>query len=97
MAALALTDDLKRQIVAILQRHGVAHAGVFGSFARGAATETSDVDVLIEFAGQKSLLDLSAVALELEALLGRRVDVVTYRSLNPRIKEGVLRDQVVIL
>jgi hypothetical protein len=75
----------------------VTRAAVFGSFARGAANDQSDVDILVEFAGAKGLLDLAGLELELGDLLGRDVEVITYRALNPRIRERVLREQVPIL
>src|SRR5690349_16484294 len=99
MAAATSLDELKGITIPILRRHGVLHAGIFGSFARGDQTPQSDIDLLIEFdpGARKSLLDLSALALELEDALGREVDLVTYKSLNPRIRECVLADEVVIL
>ncbi len=99
MATTTRLDELNAQIVPILRRHGVIRAGIFGSFARGDQTSESDVDILIEFdpAKQKSLFDLSALALELEDALGRAVDVVTYKALNPRIRDRALADEVVVL
>ncbi|MEW6142598.1 MAG: nucleotidyltransferase family protein [Chloroflexota bacterium] len=81
----------------MLKRHGVRRAGIFGSFARGEAGRSSDLDVAIEFEGEKSLLDLIGLKLDLEDALGLRVDVVTYDSLHPAIKRAVLREQQVIV
>ena len=81
----------------VLRAHGVVRAALFGSFARGAVTEQSDVDILVEFARPVSLLDVAALELKLSDLLGRSVEIVTYRALNPRIKDQVLREQVSIL
>ncbi len=92
-----LPEELKHTIAPILERHGVVRASVFGSFARGMQTVGSDLDILIEFAGDKSLLDLAALQLDLEDALGREVDVVTYNSLNFRIRDNVLREQVPVL
>jgi predicted nucleotidyltransferase len=86
-----------QSVAAVLRAHGVAHAALFGSFARGAANEHSDVDILVEFTEAKGLLDVAALELDLSDLLGRPVEVVTYRALNPRIKDRVLREQVSIL
>lgn len=60
-------------------------------------TDQSDVDLLVEFEGRKSLLDLSGLKIELEDALGRKVDVVTYRSLHPLLRERILAEQVPIL
>jgi predicted nucleotidyltransferase len=85
------------QIVRVLHAHGVARAALFGSFARQSAGEGSDIDLLVEFTGAKGLLDVAAIELELSDLLGRPVEIVTYRALNPRIRDQVLREQVSIL
>ncbi|MCW5879769.1 MAG: nucleotidyltransferase family protein [Anaerolineae bacterium] len=92
-----LSQDIVRIIVPILEQHEVSHAAIFGSYARGSATPNSDIDLLVDLPPTKSLLDLVDLKLELEDALGRSVDVVTYRSLHPRIRDGVLADQVIIL
>jgi len=91
------TEELKRKIIPVLRRHGVVHAAIFGSFARGTPEEESDLDIVIEFEGEKSLLYLIALRLELEELLGREIDLLTYRALHPRIRQRVLQEQVAIL
>ena len=75
----------------------MSRAAAFGSIADGTATEASDLDLLVEFTGQKSLLDLVALKLDLEAEISRKVDVLTYRSLNPLIRKKVLKKQVRLL
>jgi predicted nucleotidyltransferase len=99
MTTATALDDITQSIVPILRRHDVIHAGIFGSFARGEQTRDSDLDILIEFdpAKSKSLLDLAALGIELEDALGRTVDIITYKSLNPRIRDRVFADEVVIL
>lgn len=82
------------KIVRILKKHGVARAGVFGAFARGEEKKDSDVDLLIEYKGRKSLLDLIGLEKELKKALGRAVDLLTYDSLNPLIRERILREEV---
>ena len=95
-----LTDDLSRLMPAlreILRRHGVTRAAFFGSVARKQETEDSDVDLLVEFAPGRSLLDQAALELDLIALFGCEVEVVTYQSLDPRIRQQALDDQAPIL
>jgi len=92
-----LLEGVKERITPVLRRHNVAHAAIFGSFAKGIPEQGSDLDILVEFEGEKSLLDLVALRLELEEVLGRQVDVLTYGALHPRIKERVLHEQVAIL
>ena len=88
---------LKDEIAHILRRHDVQRAAFFGSFATGQAKEHSDVDILVEFTGRKSLLDLVALKIEIEEALQRKVDVLTYDSLTPLIREQVLKEQVTII
>jgi len=65
--------------------------------ARGEASEDSDVDLLVEFEGRKSLLDLIGLKLNLEDNLNRKFDVLTYDSLHPLLKERILKAQVAML
>jgi predicted nucleotidyltransferase len=81
----------------ILQRNGIKRAAFFGSIVRGEMTDESDIDILIEFEGRKSLLDLEGLKLDLEDALQRRVDLLTYRSLHPMLKDRILAEQVRIL
>ena len=90
-------EELKTRITHTLKRHDVAHASIFGSFARGDAEENSDLDLLVEFKGEKSLLDLVGLKLELEDSLGRSVDVLTYNALHPAIRDRILSEQVMVL
>ena len=89
--------ELKDDIAHILKRHDVYRAAFFGSFATGEATQQSDVDILVDFKGEKSLLDLVALKMEIEKALQRKVDVLTYDSLAPLIREQVLKEQVAII
>lgn len=97
MAVKDAIDQIKIKSLDILKKHGVKRAALFGSFARGEETEESDIDLLIEFEGRKSLLDLVALEFELQDLFGRKVDVVTYNSLHHLLKDEILSEQVVIL
>lgn len=90
-------EDIKRKTLPILRRHGVAKAAVFGSFVRGENKEGSDLDLLVEFEGEKSLLDLAGLKVELEELLKIKVDVLTYDSLHPLLKDRILNEQEVIV
>ena len=88
---------LKKMIVSILRKQGVKKAALFGSIARGDATDKSDIDMLIEFDRGKSLLDLAGLKIELQEQLKRKVDVLTYKSLHPLLKGKILSEQKVIL
>jgi len=90
-------ERLRERVAPILRRLGVRRASVFGSLARGEDDEESDVDLLVELEPGRSLLDLAELKVELEEVLGRRVDVITYDSLHPLLRDRVLREQRRIL
>lgn len=80
-------DLLRRSRDAILnaaRRRGAHRVRVFGSVARGEATEASDVDLLVAFGPDRSLFDQIHLIADLEELLGRRVDVVAEGGLLER-------------
>jgi len=89
--------ELKKTLIAVLKKHEVKKAALFGSFARGEATDESDIDLLVEFEGRKSLLDLAGLQLDLQDTVKRQVDVLTYNSLHPLLKDRILREQVMLL
>ena len=91
------SEEIKNIIIDVLRKFGVKKASLFGSVVRGEATERSDVDLLIEFKGRKTLLDLVRLKMKLEELLGRDVDVLTYNSINPLLKKKILDEQKMIL
>lgn len=86
--------EKRDEILAIATRYGARNVRVFGSVARGEADAESDVDLLVEFDETTSLLDHASMLIELEALLGRRVDVAPEKCLRPRIRERVLEEAV---
>ncbi len=90
-------NQIKKKILPTLRKNDVSRASLFGSVVRGEATEESDIDLLVEFKGEKSLLDLAELKIELEELLGKRVDVLTYNSLHPLLKDRILHEQKAIL
>ncbi len=91
-------NDLVRQkredILRIASKHGARNIRIFGSVARGEAGDASDVDFLVELDPGRSLLDHAALLLDLEQLLGCKVDVITERGIRSRIREQILREAV---
>jgi len=90
-------DEYKDAMLEILKKNDVKRASLFGSIVREEMTNESDIDLLVEFNGKKSLLDLAGLKLELEEKLKCNVDVLTYNSLHPLLKEQILTEQVEIL
>lgn len=91
------SDLLKRHRAEVLRLaavYGATDIRVFGSAARGTADETSDIDLLVRMAPGRRVFDIGGLLMDLQALPGRRVDIVTERGLRPRIRAQVLRDAV---
>ena len=83
----------RRTIIARLARANLAgNVRVFGSVARGEDGPTSDIDLLVDPDDEATLFDLAQLEIDLEALLDRRVDVVSSRSLDPIRDRGILDD-----
>jgi len=89
--------EIKKKIIPILRRYGVKKAGIFGSVVRGEATQKSDIDILVEIERDISLLDFVRLQLEIEEVLGRKVDLGEYDTIKPLIKDTILKEQVNIL
>jgi uncharacterized protein len=86
--------DKRNEILEIAKRHGASDVRVFGSVARGAARADSDVDLLVRPESKTSPWFPAGLVLDLEALLGRKVDVVTERGLHWYIRDRVLAEAV---
>ena len=81
-------EEIRSRVSAVAERHGLKAVYLFGSYARGTATADSDIDLLIDISGTKikSLLQLSEVLCDFEDAFGKRVDLVTTRSLEQPIR-----------
>lgn len=90
MGADDLLKDKRDEILQIAARHGASNVRIFGSVARGEATRDSDIDLLVELERGRSLLDHAALVIELEELLGTRVDIATERGLKADVREEIL-------
>ena len=80
----------------LTEEYHVSELGIFGSYARSEQTEGSDLDILVEFAEPVSLFDLVRLEDDLAAELGMEVDVVTKKSLKPRVRNRVTEDIVYV-
>ncbi len=85
--------DLINKIAA---KHGAANVRIFGSVARGEALPGSDIDLLVDISGQTSPWLPAGLVIDLEELLGRQVEIVTEKALNPYIRDYVLREAKVL-
>lgn len=89
---LSRRADIRR----IVSAHGGSNARLFGSVARGEASEASDIDLVVEVEPGRTLFDIAAMRAELEALLGLPVDVVTPSGLGGDAREEVLAEALTL-
>lgn len=81
-----------RGISDVFDRNDISYAGLFGSAARGEDGPDSDIDILVRFSKQKTLLDLVGLEDELTSRLHKKVDLVTENSLSPYLRDSILND-----
>jgi predicted nucleotidyltransferase len=91
-----LLEAKRDDILRIAARHGARNVRIFGSVARGDDDESSDIDLMVDMDPDRSLLDHAALLLELRALLGDALDVVSSRGMKPRIRDRALREAVAL-
>jgi predicted nucleotidyltransferase len=89
-------QTIRQKTLPIFKQYRVRKAAVFGSVARGENYPASDVDILVEMPEKSRLFDVLALQIDLEALLGRPVDLVEYEAIRERLKPYILRDQMSI-
>ena len=80
------------EILRLAEKHGAQNVRVFGSVARGEAGPDSDIDFLVEMEPGRSLLDLGGLWADLTELLGRKVDIVTERSIYWLLRRRILKE-----
>jgi predicted nucleotidyltransferase len=89
-----LRRDRRSEILRLACRHGASNVRVFGSHAKGTATPGSDLDLLVEFAPDRSLLDQIALQQALQELLGCPVDVLEAGGISPHLSGRILAEAV---
>ncbi len=87
-----ILKEKRSNIESIAKKHGAFNIRVFGSVARGEEHEDSDIDFLVETGSKTSPWFPAGLVLELQELLGRKVEVITEKGLNPFIKDIVLQE-----
>ena len=105
MKHIAKTKDISfEQIYRTLQQHfnklqqqySVKTLGIFGSYARREATQSSDIDVLVEFDGALTFDKYMNLKFFIEDLFNRKVDLVIKEDIKPQIKEQILKETIYV-
>jgi len=87
---------IERIILPILRKNTVSRAGIFGSFARGKPKIKSDIDVLVDFDDVPDLIKFIQLERKLQALLGKKVDLVRKQSIREELRGSILRELKII-
>ncbi|MCX6591990.1 MAG: nucleotidyltransferase family protein [Acidobacteria bacterium] len=89
-------EQCRESILLSAAKHGATQVRLIGSVARNEARPDSDVDFLVTWSTDSTLLDQAALILELEKLLGRKVDIASDGWMKPAIRESVYRDAIAL-
>lgn len=92
MQTIDLLRSNRERILAAAARHGARNVRVFGSVARGEDDANSDIDLLVDFAPDRSLFDLASLQIDIESMLGRHADIVTEKSVSVLLRERILAE-----
>ena len=90
-------EKIKKQIIKILKEKKIQKAGIFGSYARGDQKKNSDIDILIQPTKKLSGFEFFGFQDFLEKKLNKTIDLITYKSINQRIKEQILNQEIRII
>ena len=94
MSPNELLHEKREDILRVASKRGASNVRVFGSVARGEADSKSGIDLLVDLEPGRSLFDLGGLLVDLQELLGQKVDIVTERGLRERIREHVLKEAI---
>jgi uncharacterized protein len=92
-----ITKQQYQLIISELSPFNPTRVGIFGSYARDEEHRDSDLDILVNFSSSVSLLDIIGIEQELSEKLGIKVEIITERSVHPKIKPYIEKDLKVIL
>lgn len=87
-----LLEQKRNIVLALASKHGAKNVRVFGSAVRGESSPESDIDLLVKMEDGRSLLDVSALVLDLQDLLGTKVDVVSEDGLYWLLRRKILKE-----
>jgi predicted nucleotidyltransferase len=84
----------RQAILELAARHGAHDVRIFGSVARGDATESSDLDLIVRFEPGRSLFDHGGLIMDLQDLLGTKVDVISEGGMRERFRRHVMKEAI---
>ncbi len=90
-------NKIKPKIIRIIKKMGIKKAGIFGSYARGEQTASSDVDILIKPTKKIGFFEIVRLEDELGKKTGKRIDLLTYGTINKSLRKRILKEEVRII
>lgn len=90
-------DQIKTKALPVLKEAGVTRSAIFGSYVRAENRKDSDVDILVELPRGTGLFTFVGLKRKLENVLNKKVDLVTYNSIHPILRDRILQEQQPIL
>lgn len=96
MDAISIKDTINKHLNLLKEKYHVKNIGVFGSAARGEATPTSDIDILVEFSEPIGFFQFIRLEEYLSDILGKEVDLVSKKALKPAIKDEILGEAIYV-
>jgi len=94
MSAAQLLRSRRDDLLRVARLHRASNLRIFGSAARGEDRADSDIDLLVDFDPDATLLDLIALQSDIETLLGRQADVLTPQSVSPFLRDRILSEAI---
>lgn len=93
----AVLEEIKEKAIPVLKHSNIKKAALFGSYVRGDYTKDSDVDILVAFPEDATLIDVVRLKRNLEEELDKRVDIISYNGIYPPLKNAILNNQYPVL
>ncbi len=84
--------EMQKKISPIFLEYGVKKASFFGSASRGEMNKNSDVDIVVELGGSMGLVSYIKMENDLQKKLGKKVDLLTSKGMNKRLKKYIVSD-----
>lgn len=91
-----MNKQLKEKLIKLGPKYNISFIGVFGSYARGEEDRKSDLDLIVDFSKEITLLDLVRVEREFSENVGVNIDLLTEDSISPYIKDKIMKELKII-
>ena len=86
----------REAILSVAARYGAHDVRIFGSAARGEMTDSSDLDLIVRFDPDRSLFDHGGLIMDLQELLGMKVDVISEGGMRDRFRRHVMKEAIAL-